>query len=550
MIESISSVESSVVSESTKPSEAEVREKAQIIVANDLKTWQEKFTKAADEGSIELDSRITQIADKSIESQVHGVGSALIVELEETAISSFKTLKSAIQSIVKSSTVGDDSDEKVDQATRKAGTAIKDKAKAVRTWRKNFDDETNSLISKAAEDTFDILDHIRDLGLQEIGMRWAWTDGITHKDWTKYHQLKTKFDEWRVGVEEVATKHIGLKRTRLESHNVEEEAMRLASEAATELNRLKDAGHWKLAAKDDSDNFDTKRYPPSAHNVGQKIVDKVVEASQAVAGTTQGTVESIVSQASSVAASHASNVKSAGEEVSRSAESIASSLSSTVIGTPQGTIERVASVASASASSLSAQASASIIGTEPGYVEQASSSVKSAASQVSNAASSASAVASSSLSSVSSVASSASSSVASSLSKEYESSSSSISSAASSASATAPKKVWGGAMAQSVKPRKIVFEDVIDDSDDDTFSERLASLASEAGDRYEDITKAVSEALFRPTSTDTLPITKVAASQYSSALSAASVALYGTAQGSAESVSSIVASRYAKAVSA
>lgn len=105
-------------------------------------------------------------------------------------------------------------------------------------------------------------------------------------------------------------------------------------------------------------------------------------------------------------------------------------------------------------------------------------------------------------------------------------------------------------MAQSVKPRKIVFEDVIDDSDDDTFSERLSSLASEAGDRYTDITKAVSEALFKPTSTEASPITKIAASQYSSALSAASVALYGTQQGTGESVSSVVSSRYSEAVAA
>lgn len=536
--------------ESTKLSEAEVRDKAQVIVANDLKTWQEKFTKAADEGSDELDSRITEITEKSIKNQIQGVGGAMIIELEETATSNFKTLRSTIQSIVKRSEVGDDSDEKVDQATRKAGTAIRDKAKAVRTWRKNFDEEINSLISKAAEDTFDILDHIRDLGLQEIGMRWAWTDGITHKDWSKYHQLKNKFDEWRVGVEEVATKHAGLQKTRKASHEVEEEAMRLASEAATELNRLKDAGHWKLAAGDDSDNFDTKRYPPSAHAAGQKVAQKVMEASQAVAGTTQGTVESIVSQASSVAASQASNVKSTGEDASRSAESVVSSLSSTVIGTSQGTIESIASVASASASSVSAKASSSIIGTQPGYVEQASNSVKSAASKASDAASSASVAASSSVSSASSVVSSASSSVSSSLSKEYESSSSSISSAASSASSTASKKVWGGAMAQSVKERKIVFEDVIDDSDDDTFSDRLASLASEAGDRYGDITKAVSEAFFKPTSTEAYPITKVAASQYSSALSAASVALYGTTKGTGESVSSVVASRYAEAVAA
>lgn len=514
-------------------------------MANDLKTWQEKFAKAADEGSDELEVRINEITDKAIQSQAQGVGRALIIELEETAYSNFKNLKSKIRSIVKNAKEGDDSEEAINLAVRKAGASIKEKAQAVRTWRKNYDNEINSLISKAAEDTFDIIDHIRDLGLQEIGMRWAWTDGITHKDWAKYHQLKNKFDEWRVDVEKVATEHPGLLKARAASEEVENKAMANAGEAAKELLRLKETGLWKLSARDSSDDFNTKYVPAAAAVAGQKILNKVNDASEAVVGTTttQGNVESVASVASSYASSQANNAQNAGG-------SIASSISSSIIGTSQGTVESIASVASASASSLSAQASSSIVGQEPGVVEKASSSVKSGASAISSSVSSLSKAASSSISSGSSVISSASSSVASSLSKDAIKSSTSASSAASSASSTASRKIWGGAMAQSVKARKIIFDDVIDDSDDETYSDKIQSMASEAGDRYSDITKAVSEALFKPTSTDKFPMTKVAASQYSSALSAASVALYGTEKGTGESVSSLVSSRYKDAVAA
>lgn len=105
-------------------------------------------------------------------------------------------------------------------------------------------------------------------------------------------------------------------------------------------------------------------------------------------------------------------------------------------------------------------------------------------------------------------------------------------------------------MAQHVEARKIIFDDVVDDSEDATFSEKIQSMASEAGDRYADITKAVSEALIKPTSTTNTPITKLAGDKYASALSAASVALYGTEQGTGESISSVVASRYDEAVAA
>jgi len=594
--------------------EKEAIANAQIVVAKDLKTWQEKFAKAADEGSDELEERITEITDRLVQNQAQGVGKALIIELEETVKSSLQTLKKSIISIVKDSKDAEDSEDALNAAVRKAGVAIKEKAQAVRTWKQSYDRETNSLIEKSAETTFEILDHIRDLGLQEIGMRWAWTEGVTHKDWKKYHQLKNKFDEWREDVEKVVAEHPGLEKARAASEEVESQAMTIAENAAKELSRLKETGRWKISAGDSSDDFSTKYMPAAAAAGAQKVMGKVSELSEAVAPTSQGIMESIISvasssvadaasSASSIAASQVENAQSAVSSVSASivgtqgsvervisvgsslaghalssiigpsqgtAESIASvakaagssivnQASGSIIGTPQGSIESISSVASESAGSLSAKASSSIVGKEPWIAEKASSSAKSAGSVVSESASSVSGAASSSISSgssqlskgaskASSALSSATSSIASSLSKSSTSASSSVSSAASSASSTASEKVWGGAMAQHVEARQIIFEDVVDDSDDTSFSEKLQSMASEAGDRYSDMTKAVSEALLGPTSTQIIHVTKLAAAKYSSALSAASVALYGTEQGTGESVSSVIASRYSNAV--
>jgi hypothetical protein len=652
--------------ENNPPSEKEIREKAQKVVANDLKLWQEKFAKAADEGSDELEQRITEITDRMIQNQAQKVGGALNIQLEESVKSSLKNLKSAIITIVESSKAAEEKEEALNSATRKAGVAIKEKAQAVRTWRQSYDRETNSLVSKSAEDTFEILDSIRDLGLQEIGMRWAWTDGITHKDWAKYHKLKTKFDEWRLDVEKVVAEHPGVEKARAASEEVESKAMDTAGEAAKELARLKETGRWKISTGDTSDDWSTKILPAAAVVAGQKIIDKANEASEAIIGTSQGTLESFtsvagstiqeaISSASSIAASQASNGQSIASDVSNSASSIASSISSSIVGTPQGSVESLLSVGSASASSLADQASSSIIGTqqgsvesvtsvvkasassmvdrasssvigtsqgsaesiasvlqesaariadqvsssvigtpqgsvesvvsvatkgasslsakasssivrsEPGVLEKASSSVKSAASVVSDSASGLSDAASSSVSSASSKLSdvvsdgsssysSGSSSISKSVSKSAKEASKSASSAASSASSTASKKVWGGAMAQFVQAKHIVFEDVIEERDEDSYSEKIQSMASEAGDRFADITKAVSDALIKPTKTgieaNIETVTVLAAGQYSKALSAASVALYGTEQGTGESISSVASSRYADAISA
>jgi hypothetical protein len=554
--------------ESTKLSEAEARAKAQEVVNNDLKTWQEKFAKAADEGSVELEQRMTEVTQKLIEGQAQGVGKALTIQLEETVKSSLKSLKSTVISIIKNNEDIEESEEEINTAVRKAGIAIKDKAQAVRTWRQTFDDETNSLVSQAAADTFEILDYIRDMGLQEIGMRWAWTDGITHKDWTKYHKLKGKFDDWRVDVEKVVTDHDGIGQARAASEEVETKAMNIAGEAANELASLKETARWKLTAGDTSDDWSHKYMPAAAAKATKNIKQKIADAQEAVAPSQQGTVESIVSAATASVADAVSSASSIASSVSgsiagtqgsvesvvsaarSSASSLANDASSAVIGTSQGTVESGISVATESASSLSAKASASIIGEEPGMVEKASAGVKSAASAISSSASSLSDAASRGASAASSSLSSATSSIASSLSESVTDASSSASSVASSASGTASKKVWGGAMAQHVEAREIVYEDVVEDSDQDTFSEKVQSMASEAGNKYADITRAVSEALLKPSTTAGYQVTELAAQQYSSALAAASSALYGPEKGTGEVVASAAASRYADAVSA
>lgn len=424
--------------EETPLTEAEQRVKAQKIVEDDLKIWQQKVSKATEEGSNELETRIAEITDRAIQKQARVVGKAHLIRLEETVATEMKSLKKSIISIVKLKYTEED----INRAVRKAGLNIRDKAQAVREWRQKYDKETNELVAKAAEDTFQIIDHIRDLGLQEIGMRWAWTDGITHKDWTKYHALKNKFDEWRHDVEEVATQHPGLIHARNESEDIESRAMGIAEEAAKELARLKETGKWKLQAGDASPDFNTKYMPAAAHEAAQKVMDMGRGAKEAVVGTasSQGTMESLSSiagqsigsmsasagsmaaQVTEVAGGYAADasksalsaaqslsarlagsssvgsVNSAIAAAQASASSLAAKASGSIIGTSRGTVESLASVASLSASSLSSQASrsaqsvasqasASVYGTPQGSAESVISKVKSSASSIKDQAS-------------------------------------------------------------------------------------------------------------------------------------------------------------------
>ena len=107
-------------------------------------------------------------------------------------------------------------------------------------------------------------------------------------------------------------------------------------------------------------------------------------------------------------------------------------------------------------------------------------------------------------------------------------------------------------MAQEVKGQMPIFDDVITDDENSTYSEKMQNIVSQAGDNYADITRAVSEALLKATSTPGAieTATSLANEQYSSAIAAASSALYGTQPGTGESISSVASGKYAQAVAA
>lgn len=237
------------------------RRSAREIVAADLSDWQERYAKAADEGAAEIDERVQEIAKKMIRRNARITGKSLLDELRTAGVSELVMLRRAILSIVglanKDRLTREEATEEVIMAVRQAGMAVKEKAQAVRSWRENYENEMKVLVTKAAENHFTILENIRDLALQKIGMKWAWMDGVTYKDWAKYHLLKSRFDEWKGDLEQHVVSHPSLEAAQLEAANVEDEAMKVASATARELARLKQVANWKLIAADETPEFDS-----------------------------------------------------------------------------------------------------------------------------------------------------------------------------------------------------------------------------------------------------------------------------------------------------
>lgn len=333
-------------------------------VKEDLVKWQKKFAIAADKGTDDLKERIEDIVNGLAKSGL-SEGQGLANALEKTTEVELSSIKSKIKAVA--SNIADDADSstfaaaeaEIVQAVRQAGAQIKDRAKNVRSWADTFKQDLAQRTELATDSTLHVLDDIRDLGLQEIGMRWAWMEGITYKHWQKYHDLKRKFADWRSEVREVALSHHVIGNAREQAEELLEESMAITETAAKELIRLRGVAKWKVASRDATDDFEDRAIPvvAAAVSAASSVADDIREA---LAGSRQGTAESISSVASSTISSYAAGATDTIDSLAYDIEDAASGMSnsaSLVISGTSGSAESVLSQASSMADSVASSAS-------------------------------------------------------------------------------------------------------------------------------------------------------------------------------------------------
>ena len=551
---------------SAKPLSPE--EEAQALreqIDNDLTKWKEKFSRAAEKGSEDLKARVQKITERQINSKVLGVGEAHVIRLEETASSEIAKLKKAIHSAaqhVSLSSSNEDIQEAentVTEAVKTAGAAIKAEAQSLRSWKLRLLNETESSIIDASKSTRNVLDSIGDLGLQEIGMRWANMEGVTYDDWERYHDFRKSLEEWDDKVKATAMEHPGLEAAKTAAGEVDSKGMAVAEDAAKELSRLKQVGLWKVKAIDGSDDFSTRTTPAAvvlaakkaeefasvesaksaASVASEQAAAAASAASSAVIGTEPGVVESASTRVGE-AADKAQKVlhEDVVDPISKKVGEASSGASEVVLGSSTPVTE----AASSSASSVVSDAGTAV-GKASEYAEDAASSasskVQDVTTKVVEAASKAYKPASKSGESAIGKSTPPSESIASEASEAVES----LSSAASSQASAASSKVFAGAMAQEVPQRVIV----LDNEDEGAHTEILQKFMDQAAN----VTKAVKEAMNpTPTQGTVESVTSAAMDQYAKALAAASTALYGPEPSVAEKVSSAASERYAQALTA
>ncbi|CAI7670000.1 unnamed protein product [Penicillium viridicatum] len=282
----------------------EEAQQAREKIDSDLERWQGKFALAADKGIEDLEERIGEIVSALVASSANSHGQSLSTALQLVSTEQLSSIKQRINELAGS--MPEEDAPEIEESTkdllirdiRTSAISVRDRAHALREWSISFEDELVRRVTAAVNSTLDVLDSIRDLGLQEIGMRWAWMDGVTYKDWAKYHALKAQLEEWRNEIRNVGMNHKSVSDARAVTGDILDQGMHEAEQAAKELVRLKDVGIWKIAAREVSDDFETRTEAPPARPKPQEETEESDEEAAEVDSDHDESSEEVISPTS------------------------------------------------------------------------------------------------------------------------------------------------------------------------------------------------------------------------------------------------------------
>jgi len=297
-------------SEAKKPTKEEIRE----IIKADLVSWKVKFGAATEKAARDLNSQIDEILIEARNRQeIHVLKE--IQSLEELIEREFSFLKNVVKELARPvvSEKGEEhqqtSEETFAAKSKKSGIKIRDKAQSIRVEGQQFLSNVYADVVKAADNHLEGLDSVLDLAMQELGMKWAWMDYVTYKDWQKYHELKKDFETLRRNVVAAAQRNKKLTEiTRWTENDWEGKATEIAKEAADKLKRLKTVSRRKIQLSDPSDDFSESVVPVAADKAAQAVTKEAEyalsaaeelmgEASEEVIGTQRPAAQSAASVA-------------------------------------------------------------------------------------------------------------------------------------------------------------------------------------------------------------------------------------------------------------
>lgn len=239
----------------TKLTSAQQTALAREKISTDLKAWKERTTSLASKGLEHVRTQVRQVVE-DIAHQEKPSGEDMLARLESVASEQLYTLTQDLYSIIQAipeEYTQEDEDKAQDaflQRLRESSHAIRGMAHSLRLWFNKYQETLTDAVTKTINITLDVLENARELGLQEIGMRWTAIDGVTYTDWASYYELKSDLGEWKDDIRQAGLQHDSFVLAKDAGENIVARGMDIALDAARQLAEIRSIGKLKIEAGD------------------------------------------------------------------------------------------------------------------------------------------------------------------------------------------------------------------------------------------------------------------------------------------------------------
>ncbi|KAK6517808.1 hypothetical protein TWF506_004986 [Arthrobotrys conoides] len=228
-----------------KKSTAEQIEAARPLVVADLESWGTKFEEAGVKASADVVSKLDELCGKVMKE--HGtLSTEILTDLEARIEKEYRDFEQGLGTLLDSPAETKYVMVGYDGLVGRTMQNLKEKQIQIKGSTQELLMDTYQTTAKIVDAALAEMDSAHDTGMQELGMKWAWMDGVTYKDWAKYHDLKKAFGSLKTKVIRSGQGHKGLREVTDYAKSIDDAAAEVLKVARVEVAKLEKLGRQRL----------------------------------------------------------------------------------------------------------------------------------------------------------------------------------------------------------------------------------------------------------------------------------------------------------------
>ncbi|KAF3166625.1 hypothetical protein TWF788_011585 [Orbilia oligospora] len=228
-----------------KKSSAEQIEAARPRVEADLESWGAKFEEAGVKASADVVSQLDELCGKVMKE--HGtLSTEILTDLEARIEKEYRDFEQGLGTLLDSPAETKYVMVGYDGLVGRTMQNLKEKQTQIKGRTQELLMDTYQTTAKIVDAALAEMDSAHDIGMQELGMKWAWMEGVTYKDWAKYHDLKKAFGSLKTKVIRSGQGHKGLREVTDYAKSIDDAAADVLKVARVEVGKLEKLGRQRL----------------------------------------------------------------------------------------------------------------------------------------------------------------------------------------------------------------------------------------------------------------------------------------------------------------